>query len=233
MAVVEAEKLRSLTGLDFRAPRILGEPELEEVGHIAHRCDDFPAGGLQLLHLSVEVGERKTDVIDRAACARLAVRILQEDQPRASEHQSVGRFRRWPAAEVLLIPLDRLCLIGDIEVHVVVGQRRRLRARPESGTEDESKRHRDDGRSHGLSLSVQPERADLRLPYQKFAMLRWCALRPFHERWSSRWSSSRSRRRSSRSAVASAGSASPGARIFWSNPTPPTTSDSPFRPSTP
>ena len=76
---------------------------LKRPGHVAQRRGDLDAGGLELLHLRVEVGEREADVIDGAAGARLRGGVSQEHEARAAEHQAIGRLGDALAAEMLLV----------------------------------------------------------------------------------------------------------------------------------
>src|SRR5471030_261437 len=90
MHMMQPELRGILHDLDPRAPRIFDVPELEEPRHVAHRRHDLHAGGLELLHRRVEIGEREAEVIDRAAGAWQAFVVLQEDETRVAEHQAIG-----------------------------------------------------------------------------------------------------------------------------------------------
>ena len=128
--VMQAEQLRILHDLDARAPRILEEGQLEQLRHVAHRRRHLDAGGLPLLHLGVEIGNREADVIDGAAGARLGGRVSQEHQTRAAVHDAIGRFGDPPpAGNVLLVPRRRDRGIRHVQVDVIVRIGRGLRAR--------------------------------------------------------------------------------------------------------
>ena len=132
MDVVQPEQFRILHHFDARAPRVFHEPELEEPGHIARRRDDLDARRFEFLHLRVDVREREAHVIDGASAARLRVRFLEEQEPRAAEHQPVRGLRDPPPAEVLLIPIGGRCRIGHVHMDVVIGKRLRRRGAGES-----------------------------------------------------------------------------------------------------
>src|ERR1700676_5696071 len=101
MDVVQAELVRILYHLDARAPGVFDERELEKAGSFARRRDNLDARRFEFLHLHVEVGEGETNVIDDASAARLRVRLLDKQEPRAAQHQSVRGFRVLARAEVL------------------------------------------------------------------------------------------------------------------------------------
>jgi hypothetical protein len=98
-------------------------------------------------------------VIERAARARRGLIVLEEDQPRVAEQQTIGRFGQRLAAEIFLVPLHGLRLIGHVQVNVVDDwQNRRLRRDRHSG------RAKHDSRNDGSHVSSsRSHRSDRRM----------------------------------------------------------------------
>ena len=144
--VMQAEQLRILHDLDARAPRVFDERQLEEAGHVARRRGDLDAGRLELLHLRVEIGDREADVIDGAAGARLGGRRCLRNMNRVLPNmmRSGASVMRLPP-NVLLVPGRRRGRVRHVEVDVIVGQRRRLRAGRATAHEANARTTRDSG----------------------------------------------------------------------------------------
>src|ERR1041385_7884065 len=92
MDVMQAEFFRVLYDLDPGAPRILYESEFEQALNVTRGRDDFHSGSFELLHLRVEVRDRKADVVQPASGARLPVGSAQEDESGIVKHQTVWPF---------------------------------------------------------------------------------------------------------------------------------------------
>src|SRR5215831_10815989 len=113
MDVVEAEFLRGLYNLDTCSPGILNESQFEQALDITRGRDDFDSGSFELLHLCVQVRNRKADVVQPASGARLPIGVAQEVETSIAKHQTVGTFCHRLTVEEFLIPLDGFCLIRN------------------------------------------------------------------------------------------------------------------------
>jgi hypothetical protein len=99
---------------DARTPWVFHECEFEEPRQFSRWRDDLDNGSFEFFHLRVKVRERETNVIDGASGAWFCVRFLKEQEPRATEHQSVRRVRDPPPAEILFVPIGGRCRIGRV-----------------------------------------------------------------------------------------------------------------------
>src|SRR5689334_19021787 len=119
MDVMQSEFLRVLYNLDSCAPGILYESCFEQAFDITSGRDDFDSGSFELLHLGVEVRDRKADVVQPASGARLPIGIAQEVETGIAKHQTVGSFCHRLAVEEFLVPLDGFCLIRNAKMNVI------------------------------------------------------------------------------------------------------------------
>ena len=79
-------------------------------------------GCLQVLHFRIDVGDRKPDVVDRAAGAWLRVFGFLEREDGPAEDHAIARIAVL-GAQVRHVPIDSLRLIGHSQMHVVVRER--------------------------------------------------------------------------------------------------------------